>query len=492
MATIDDRPSAYCDSVTLSTGQVVGLSFAAQAGFISAIAVVILLSMVAYKYWENIRHPPGPPWRLIRTNIDAFMLNLLIADFIMSLGAILDIKWANERRTYCGSYCNAQGAIQIVGETAVALFTFTITLYTFISVVRGKVIKCRVLLWGSITLVIWLFVLLWAVLGYATHPKSGNDSFYAPTPYWCWISQNYTDERLAGEYVWLWFAGFGNLLLYIPLFFILRGNIVWDEDEGWRSLTWKRLSLRSYRSRDGLVGPNDTESALSRKDNSGNPKQFLWYPFAYTIVVLPMSIVRWITFNDKGEPSPAASTATAVAVSIFNLSGVINVILILATRTNVLLFGSRGVIPVPNVPEEESPQVQESETNVGVLAGDGRRRWFRNSAGGLGSAVGHPSSEVEAEDTGFGGPRVRLAREDDEESLSVGGPKFEGSSTGRANSGNSPPSGLGLHSNLGTLPGIQMQSARSANITVRETAEVHAPGRAYLESLGARSARNLG
>ncbi|KAG8725692.1 hypothetical protein FRC12_024127, partial [Ceratobasidium sp. 428] len=65
--------ASYCDPVDLSTGQVVGLAFATQAGFISAVAVAIFLSIVAYKYWENVRRPPGPPWRLIRTNIDALM-----------------------------------------------------------------------------------------------------------------------------------------------------------------------------------------------------------------------------------------------------------------------------------------------------------------------------------------------------------------------------------------------------------------------------------
>ncbi|KAG8744933.1 hypothetical protein FRC10_009168 [Ceratobasidium sp. 414] len=131
-----------------------------------------------------------------------------------------------------------------------------------------------------------------------------------------------------------------------------------------------------------------------------------------------MSIIRWITFNDKGNTSPAASTATAVAVSIFNLSGLVNVVLILTTRTNVLLFGSRGVMPVPNVPEEQDDhaQMQEGGANAGVLAGEGNRRWFRNSATNPGVATRRSTQEMEeAEDTGFGGPRVRLGREDDDE-----------------------------------------------------------------------------
>ncbi|QRV81876.1 G protein coupled glucose receptor regulating Gpa2 protein [Ceratobasidium sp. AG-Ba] len=460
----------YCDPVPLSTGQVVGLSFATQAGFISAVAVIILLSMVAHKYWQNLRDPPGPPWRLIRTNIDAFMLNLLMADLLMSLGAILDLKWANERRTYCGSYCNAQGAIQILGETSVALFTLAITLYTFVCVVRGRNIQYSPLLWG-----------------YATHPKSGDGSFYAPTPYWCWISQQYSKERIAGEYIWLWLAGFGNILLYIPLFFILRGNVVWDQDQGWRSLRWRRLSSSlPGRSAEGLVGPEDTESVLSHKREGGNPGQFLWYPLAYTVLVLPMSIVRWITFHDKGVPKPSVSTATAVAVSIFNLSGLINVVLILTTRANVLLFGTRGVIPVSGIPTEQNrpAEMLEDDTNQGASVVQNSRRWFRASRQGLREEARSSSQDTDEEDTGFGGPRVRLGRDDDEEKPSTG------ASGGRLINAYIPQNASAPLPMSSITPGGQIYSRALPNIGMRQTSEQYAPGRAYLESLAGHRAEN--
>jgi hypothetical protein len=102
----------------------------------------------------------------------------------MSLGAILGVKWANEGKTYCGTYCNAQGAIQTLGETAVALFTLAITLLSFVSIIRGRAVKYRLSLWGGVSAAIWLFVLLWAVLGYTIHAGgAAEDSFYTPTPY---------------------------------------------------------------------------------------------------------------------------------------------------------------------------------------------------------------------------------------------------------------------------------------------------------------------
>ncbi|KAF8755620.1 integral membrane protein [Rhizoctonia solani] len=193
----------------------------------------------------------------------------------MSFGAIINIHWASKAQVSCGQVCNAQGAIQILGETAVALFTLAITLLTFISIVRGWAVKARVWVWGSIVFGVWAFGALWAGVGGAL------EGFYAP-------------HRI--------------------------------------------VSL------------------------------------AYTITILPVSIVRWIMFSG-GQVSAAASF---VAVSIFNLSGVVNVGLILLTRTNVL-----GL-------DYQAKEGAESRSVGDLLSGE---------------------DSVEGDLTGFGGVRVVNQRE---------------------------------------------------------------------------------
>ncbi|CAE6409191.1 unnamed protein product, partial [Rhizoctonia solani] len=239
----------YCGSpVCLSTGDVVGLSFVAQMGFVSALSVGILLVFVAIRWIKNIQTSANLSTPFVRTNIDGLMLNLLVADLIMSLGAILDIHWASSSQVSCGQMCTAQGVIQLVGETAVALFTLAITLLTFIAVVRGRAVKASVWVWGGIALGVWAYVALWAGIG------GTLEGFYAPTPYWCWISREYKAERIGAEYIWLWISGFGSLISYTPLHLILRGNIKWDPIVGWASLAW------SWQKEDST---------------SGNP--LLWY-----------------------------------------------------------------------------------------------------------------------------------------------------------------------------------------------------------------------
>jgi len=58
------------------------------------------------------------------------------------------------------------------------------------------------------------------------------------------------------------------------------------------------------------------------------------YPLAYSVVVLPLSVARWLLFSHHSVPS----AATFFGVSTFNFSGAVNVILFLIVRPKLLLF----------------------------------------------------------------------------------------------------------------------------------------------------------
>ena len=60
------------------------------------------------------------------------------------------------------------------------------------------------------------------------------------------------------------------------------------------------------------------------------------YPVAYTIVVLPVSVARWTAFNHPNSHIPDA--ATFFTVFLHNSFGAVNVLLLLTTRPNLLLF----------------------------------------------------------------------------------------------------------------------------------------------------------
>ena len=58
------------------------------------------------------------------------------------------------------------------------------------------------------------------------------------------------------------------------------------------------------------------------------------YPLAYSFVVLPVSIARWSQFSGRDVPS----AATFFGVSMHNLSGAVNVFLLLTARPQLLLL----------------------------------------------------------------------------------------------------------------------------------------------------------
>ena len=91
-------------------------------------------------------------------------------------------------------------------------------------------------------------------------------------------------------------------------------------------------------------------------------------------MVLPLSITRWSLFNHK----KVSSVATFFGVSVFNLSGAINVLLFLIVRPKLLLFDPPGEVSEPGVglghrttSSEIIPDVAKCDSGLVEDVGDG-------------------------------------------------------------------------------------------------------------------------
>ncbi|KAG8916879.1 hypothetical protein FRC01_002810 [Tulasnella sp. 417] len=162
----------------LNRKQGIGLMFIAHAGLISTVAVTVFLLLVLKNYIRNVVHPPPGKWKLIRTHVDAYLLSLLFADLLQGIGAVLSLRWALKHKTYCSAYCTAQGVIQHLGETGVALGTLVIGLHTFLTVF----FHFKPPRWGWIAVITvqWSFLGLYIVIAY--FKTKGPVPYYAPTP----------------------------------------------------------------------------------------------------------------------------------------------------------------------------------------------------------------------------------------------------------------------------------------------------------------------
>jgi hypothetical protein len=232
---------------------------------------------------------------------------------MQGLGAILNIKWTSSGKVFCSATCDAQGIIQVIGETGVAMGTLAITIHTFLVIFfRWSPGPKANWIWKVVIAFIWFYTILFGCIGYARHHRPTNsndtiDSFFTPTPYWCWISGHFGPERIAGEYFWLWFAAFSSIALYTLLFFRVRGNITVDPLD-WRRVRfqWKRWNANSSEAEPGNAyfasSGRGARGGEAGKDAAKEALSMIWYPVTYTILVLPLSIVRWFTFSrPQGE-----------------------------------------------------------------------------------------------------------------------------------------------------------------------------------------------
>jgi len=128
--------------------------------------------------------------------------------------------------------------------------------------------------------------------------------------------------------MWLWSTVFISILCYVPLFLWSRGNLTVSQRRWWKvRMHWK------------AVDPS-AEDVESRARPSAPLLALLAYPFAYSIVVLPVSVVRWIEFGQTAHNgvSTVPSAAAFATAFLHNSFGAVNVALLLTTRPNLLLF----------------------------------------------------------------------------------------------------------------------------------------------------------
>jgi uncharacterized membrane protein len=98
----------------------------------------------------------------------------------------MDAKWATEQQVYCGASCSIQGALTLIGVTAGAFFTTAIAIQTWLSVYRGRRTEYSLVAWLTLSVAVWTFVILFALLGWSLHPKDEEGEgldFYTPTPF---------------------------------------------------------------------------------------------------------------------------------------------------------------------------------------------------------------------------------------------------------------------------------------------------------------------
>ncbi|KAJ7060759.1 hypothetical protein C8F01DRAFT_1025309, partial [Mycena amicta] len=300
----------------------VGLLAVSFVGFMSLVAVASMLARIVMNKWESLKKPKAERTRkLVEEPMDVFVLSLFCADLLQSLGVVMDVRWINDGIVRVGSLCTAQGVLQNTGQAAIAITTFIITLHTFDSLWRAGGVRSRSTAYAIVGTV-WTFLLLTVAISAGVHR---SPSFYAPTPYWCWINSAYPNYRIAIENFWLW-IGLAVATLYIPLLFWSAGLIAPGErliepvEKKWWAF---RLTLGDEKA---------------PKSGASTKLILCVCALTYCLPVLPTSLARWFLVV-HGDVKPfATAEAQYIVKGIFSLSGLCDVIVFRYARPGLLLF----------------------------------------------------------------------------------------------------------------------------------------------------------
>ena len=156
-------------------------------------------------------------------------------------------------------------------------------------------------------------------------PSRGQ--YYGVSGYWCWITPTYSVERYTTSYLPMLVSAALSFILHILVFFRLRGNITLSGR--YKIGFQRRPKVRLGRTSNGVYIATDDRRVESHLTKVA--KHMLWYPFAYTVLVVPMAASRYSSF--AGTSVPFAVTITTA--SVFMLHGVVNTLLFCTTR-NIL------------------------------------------------------------------------------------------------------------------------------------------------------------
>ncbi|EJD41553.1 hypothetical protein AURDEDRAFT_169448 [Auricularia subglabra TFB-10046 SS5] len=269
----DSEDMVWCDVKILSTGEQIGVMFTVASCCISLVAVLSVFARVVYKAILS-RRRNGRRNHVLLTHLDIYLMSLLLSDALQAVGGIAGLQWIHD------------GA--------------AITVHTFSVIVLGWTPPHNPKIPIAVVAVCWAYRVVLLAVAKAT--ESREASLFGPTPYWCWFSERYKYARIPMTYLWFWISTVLSIFLYVPVYLRVRGNL---HVEG--RYTW-RLTPR----RDDI--PLRIDSRFNPVQQS---RKMLLYPIVYTVLIVPMSVLRWIVNFRPGKH--VAAPLYFLVVSIFYL-----------------------------------------------------------------------------------------------------------------------------------------------------------------------------
>jgi len=278
------------------------------------------------------------------THVIAYFICLLLANALQAIGSIMNVKWVAERVVEAGTFCSVQGGIKQAGNVGMALWSFMIAMHIFnLLFLRWK--STELGKWLTIGIG-WFSVAFIVSIGPLAIQKESIGPYFGPSGYWCWITHLYPQEQTYLEYFFEFLSAGISILLYTGILLRVRGNIIRVKEQ------WKLRWVAREESWQLAISRDVIDTSMLRV-----ARRMVWYPVAYSIMLIPVSLARLISFGGHNVPF----WATILADTIFNLQGFANVI--------IFFFLRRFVPDTASLPDFSTPRQEVDVRGSTVVHG---------------------------------------------------------------------------------------------------------------------------
>ncbi|KAI1386805.1 G protein-coupled glucose receptor regulating Gpa2-domain-containing protein [Hypoxylon trugodes] len=310
-------------------------------GTLATISLIFTSALLSFITWRMITWKSHYASAVGRNQSVVLIYQLILADFLQSLGFLISFHWVAERQIIGpDGTCFAQGWLIQLGDVASAFFVLSIAIHTTYQVILSRSLSHKIFI--CCILGTWVFAILLTSLA----PIVGGRFVFQRAGVWCWISVDNEGLRLSLHYIWIFIVEFGSILVYATGFYYL---------------------FRAKNS-DAIMVPSRSVETLRRARTA-----MLAYAIVYTLLSLPLAAGRMASMSNN----QLSDEYYLFAGALFTCSGWVDTILYTITR-RALLFDELNVYgrrPDPNMGNgnlrAKDAGFQRQSSTDSILAGNG-------------------------------------------------------------------------------------------------------------------------
>ncbi|KAI2783391.1 G protein-coupled glucose receptor regulating Gpa2-domain-containing protein [Daldinia loculata] len=309
-------------------------------GTLATISLIFTSALLSFISWRMITWKSHYASAVGRNQSVVLIYQLILADFLQSLGFMISFHWVAERQIIGpNGTCFAQGWLIQLGDVASAFFVLSIAIHTTYQVIISKSLSYKSFMYS--VLGIWGLSLLLTSLA----PMIGGRFVFQRAGVWCWISTENEGLRLSLHYIWIFIVEFGSILVYATGFYYL---------------------FHAKRS-DTMVVPARSADTMRKARTA-----MLAYAIVYTLLTLPLAAGRMASMSNN----ELSDEYYLFAGALFTSSGWVDTLLYTFTRQALLfdelnVYGRRPGIHVETGHHGKDTGFQRQSSTDSILANNG-------------------------------------------------------------------------------------------------------------------------